>query len=417
MWNELFITYNEESLFCELLSNYTRGPERQLIRILKIKESTCRSIKLGNVPFLVTSLGENITSITEIAKFICSLTGTSDTLFGRSDKEIQSHISFISDYIKASNKLDFLENVLFFNSFCNGYHITISDLFAYAMIIVSIQHLTETEKNKYFNVLRWALHIQGLKGISDQILRLKMNIYAPSEKLFIDLSGKSKKVEGKENKKKEGKEQNNENQEHKKEKKDKAENTKPDNIEKKEKKPQQQQQKAPVKKEEDNRHPCSKLDLRVGKIVSIVENKDSDKLYNEKIDMGNGEIRKIASGLKNRIPLDKLKDQFVVVLCNLKERTLCGWPSHGMLLCANKTDGTVDFLKPPKNSKPGDLVTIGTFERKPDEQLHAKKSPWDLVKDKLTINEEGNASFDEVNVWSTPSGNITCPNMKLAVIS
>jgi len=39
------------------------------------------------------------------------------------------------------------------------------------------------------------------------------------------------------------------------------------------------------------------LDLRVGKIVEVWVNPESDKLYNEKIDLGNGEIRSIASGL------------------------------------------------------------------------------------------------------------------------
>ena len=39
------------------------------------------------------------------------------------------------------------------------------------------------------------------------------------------------------------------------------------------------------------------MDFRVGKIVGVEVNPNSDKLYNEKIDVGNGEIREIASGL------------------------------------------------------------------------------------------------------------------------
>lgn len=190
MWNELFITYNGPSLFCELLSNYTRAQERQLIRILKIKEHTCSLIKLGEVPFLINSTFEKTSSIIDIAKFICTLTGTFDILFGRSETVINGHIAFINDFNAASNKLDFLENQLYFNSFCNGYHITISDIYAFAMVIVSIQHCNESEKLKYFNVFRWALHIQGLKGIEEQISRLKMTIYQPSDKLFIEINSK-----------------------------------------------------------------------------------------------------------------------------------------------------------------------------------------------------------------------------------
>jgi|TARA_B110000285_G_C15067902_1_gene586224 methionyl-tRNA synthetase len=39
------------------------------------------------------------------------------------------------------------------------------------------------------------------------------------------------------------------------------------------------------------------LDIRVGKITKAWANPNSDKLYNEEIDMGNGEMRTIASGL------------------------------------------------------------------------------------------------------------------------
>ncbi len=39
------------------------------------------------------------------------------------------------------------------------------------------------------------------------------------------------------------------------------------------------------------------MDMRVGKIIEVWKNPNSDKLYNEKIDIGHGEIRCIASGL------------------------------------------------------------------------------------------------------------------------
>ena len=96
----------------------------------------------------------------------------------------------------------------------------------------------------------------------------------------------------------------------------------------------------------------------------------------------------------------------VVVLCNLKERTLCNWPSHGMLLCCNKDD-KYDFIRPPKDSKPGDLISIGKYARLPDETLNPKKNPWDLVKDKININSKGVAVFDEEHEWNTINGVIT----------
>ena len=180
--------------------------------------------------------------------------------------------------------------------------------------------------------------------------------------------------------------------------------------------PKKQKGPAP-KKEVDDTPSISKLDIRVGKIVNIVENTESDKLFNEQIDMGNGEIRKIASGLKGRIPIEDLKDSFVVVLCNLKERTLKGWPSHGMLLCASREDGSVEPLRPPQGSEPGDQVTISNFPRLPVPELHPKRNPWDDVKADLTVDGFKVAQYKKENAWTTPKGKITVKSLDNSVIS
>jgi len=48
----------------------------------------------------------------------------------------------------------------------------------------------------------------------------------------------------------------------------------------------------------------SKLDFRVGKIIECAANPASEKIYMEKIDMGNGEIREISSGLQKAYTLE-----------------------------------------------------------------------------------------------------------------
>jgi tRNA-binding EMAP/Myf-like protein len=48
------------------------------------------------------------------------------------------------------------------------------------------------------------------------------------------------------------------------------------------------------------------MDIRVGKIVDVCVNPNSDKLYNEKVDIGNGEVREIASGLQKHIPIEQV---------------------------------------------------------------------------------------------------------------
>jgi methionyl-tRNA synthetase len=50
------------------------------------------------------------------------------------------------------------------------------------------------------------------------------------------------------------------------------------------------------------------MDFRVGRIVDIEVNASSEKLYNEKVDIGNGEIRTIASGLQKLIPIEQMRD-------------------------------------------------------------------------------------------------------------
>jgi tRNA-binding EMAP/Myf-like protein len=124
------------------------------------------------------------------------------------------------------------------------------------------------------------------------------------------------------------------------------------------------------------------MDMRVGKILGVWVNTERDDLYNEKVDIGNGEIRNIASALHKYVPLEQMKDQLVVVLLNLKSRKIAGYDSHGMVLCAETPDkSVVELLIPPAGSVPGDIITFEGFERKPPAELPAKKkpTPWDNV--------------------------------------
>lgn len=87
----------------------------------------------------------------------------------------------------------------------------------------------------------------------------------------------------------------------------------------------------------------------------------------------------------------------VVVLCNLKERKLADYPSHGMVLCAETPDrSTAELLTPPPGSVPGDLITFEGYERKPPQTLNPKKNPWDNVGPKLRIDENGVAKYEDI---------------------
>jgi len=107
----------------------------------------------------------------------------------------------------------------------------------------------------------------------------------------------------------------------------------------------------------------SALDIRVGLIKKVWEHEEADKLYCEEIDVGEDEPRQIASGLRPYLKPEDMEGRKVLVLCNLKERKLVGFPSHGMVLCASNADHTdVRLVNPPIDAKVGERVTVPDFD-------------------------------------------------------
>jgi len=106
--------------------------------------------------------------------------------------------------------------------------------------------------------------------------------------------------------------------------------------------------------------PFELLDVRVGKIVDAWPHPESDKLWCEKIDVGEAEPREIASGIRAYYETaDELVDRKVLVVCNLKPAKLAGFNSNGMVLCASSEDKeTVAFVEPPDAAEPGARVLL-----------------------------------------------------------
>jgi methionyl-tRNA synthetase len=87
------------------------------------------------------------------------------------------------------------------------------------------------------------------------------------------------------------------------------------------------------------------LNLKVGKILSVEQHPEAEKLYVEKIDLGNGDIRQIVSGLKDYYSIDEMAGRLVVVAANLKPAKLRGVKSEGMVLLAEDDNGELGFLE------------------------------------------------------------------------
>lgn len=58
--------------------------------------------------------------------------------------------------------------------------------------------------------------------------------------------------------------------------------------------------------QEDAKVDVSRLDLRVGRIITAEKHPDADSLYVEQVDVGEASPRTVVSGLVKHIPLDQV---------------------------------------------------------------------------------------------------------------
>ncbi len=69
-----------------------------------------------------------------------------------------------------------------------------------------------------------------------------------------------------------------------------------------------------------------------------------------------------------------------------------GISSEGMIMCAN--DGEqCEILEAPAGCRPGEVVTVDGFERKPDVQLNPKKKIFETVQVDLKTDEKRRATY------------------------
>jgi methionyl-tRNA synthetase len=87
------------------------------------------------------------------------------------------------------------------------------------------------------------------------------------------------------------------------------------------------------------------LNLKVGKILSVEQHPEAEKLYVETIDLGNSDVRQIVSGLKDYYSIEEMTGRYVVVVANLKAAKLRGVKSDGMVLLAENDKGELGFLE------------------------------------------------------------------------
>ena len=95
-----------------------------------------------------------------------------------------------------------------------------------------------------------------------------------------------------------------------------------------------------------------KMDIRVGKIIAAEKVAKTKKLMKLTVDTGIDE-RTIVSGIAEHYTPEEVIGRQVSVLVNLEPKPLKGIVSQGMILMAENADGTLSFVSPDKEVKPG----------------------------------------------------------------
>ena len=87
-----------------------------------------------------------------------------------------------------------------------------------------------------------------------------------------------------------------------------------------------------------------KVEMRTGRIVSVEDHPNADKLFVITIDEGTDSTRTVCAGLKGHYEPSELEGLNIVFVANLEPRELRGVMSEGMILAADDGDGGVKVL-------------------------------------------------------------------------
>jgi methionine--tRNA ligase beta chain len=252
----------------------------------------------------------------------------------------------------------------------------------------------------YSNLIRWFDHIQHLcrpyskletVTFANQTLLLPLSFKSDSSSSSSSSSVHAiKKTEKADKESKPSSESNAGNVETPKTKKDQEPKKKEDKKEKPVEKP--------VEKTAAEELDPSKLDIRVGVIVTCQAHPEAEKLLVESIDVGEESPRTICSGLKAFYRPEEMVGRLVLVLANLKDRTMVGVKSQGMVLCSCNADHSdVKLLDIPASAKPGDRVKFKGFDSEPaSSSVVAKKKILESIAPFLNTNNDGVCGFKDI---------------------
>merc|ERR1711962_917351 len=159
----------------------------------------------------------------------------------------------------------------------------------------------------------------------------------------------------------------------------------------------------------------SKLNMKVGKIVSVEKHPDADTLYVEQVDVGEERHRQVVSGLVKSYTLEEMQGRVGIFLLNLKPAKMRGVLSEGMIMCASSPE-KVETLEVPPGAAIGDRVTCPGYPGTPDDQLNPKKKHWEAIAKDLFVKLDGVASYKGDAFTIVGKGNCVAPTMRECII-
>ena len=290
----------------------------------------------------------------------------------------------------------------------------------------SVKEIFQESMNKLNSILMYLDHqlgtvsltqdeINSLGGVKNEVETL--HTILEEQKVSQDKKTKKKEKPKEKETKEEKKEETHkeEKKEEKKEKKNKKKEEKKDGEEpKKEEKKKHEQKKAMEPKE------IFKLcDLRVGYVEECTILEGFNDIYSLIIDLGEENKRHIGTGLRNHVPIEKIKNTKIIVFSNLKPKKFGkDFESNGMILTSSLKDGEnkiYELIRPDDKAKPGEKVYLDGTELDPKKEATISPKRFGQILDNLKTNDECFCLYDGTKL-RTESGFVTAP-LKNAPIS
>ena len=169
----------------------------------------------------------------------------------------------------------------------------------------------------------------------------------------------------------------------------------------------------------DSKHIFKLSDLRVGYVEECKILEGFNDIYSLVVELGEPNKRIIGTGLRNHVPIEKIKGTKLVVFSNLKPKKFgTNFISNGMILTASLKEGDkaiYELIRPDENAKPGEKVYLDGNELDPKKEETINQKRFGQIKDNLKTDMDCFCTYDGIKL-RTESGYIKAP-LKNAPIS